>query len=78
MNKMKKILGLLLLITTTSYSQILEPVKWTTDTKKLSDTEYELIIVATIEQDYHLYSQNVPKNGPVPTTFIFEKSNNYN
>ncbi len=74
---MKKTLALLLLITTISYSQILEPVKWTTETKKISDTEYDLIINATIEQNYHLYSQKVPNNGPLPTVFIFEKSNDY-
>lgn len=74
---MKKTLALLLLITTISYSQILEPVKWTTETKKISDTEYDLIINATIEPNYHLYAQKVPKGGPLPTVFIFKKSNNY-
>ncbi len=74
---MKKILALLLFLTTISYSQILEPVKWTTETKKISDTEYDLIINATIEPNYHLYSQKVPKGGPLPTVFIFEKSNDY-
>ena len=74
---MKKILALLLLITTISHSQILEPVKWTTETKKISDTEYDLIINATIEPNYHLYSQKVPEDGPRPTIFIFEKSNDY-
>jgi len=74
---MKKLLYLLLLITTISYSQILEPVKWTTETKKISDTEYELIINASIEENYHLYSQKVPEDGPLPTIFIFEKNDNY-
>jgi thiol:disulfide interchange protein DsbD len=74
---MKKTLALLLLITTISYSQILEPVKWTTETKKISESEYDLIIIATIEPNYHLYSQKVPDDGPLPTVFIFEKSNNY-
>lgn len=74
---MKKIIYLLLLITTAGYSQILEPVKWTTEAKKISDSEYELIINAAIEPNYHLYSQKVPDDGPRPTTFIFEKNNNY-
>ena len=74
---MKKIFYLLLLITTVSYSQILEPVKWTTETKKISDSEYDLIIIATIESNYHLYSQKIPDNGPLPTIFIFEKNNDY-
>ena len=74
---MKKLLSLLLLITTISYSQVLEPVKWTTETKKISDSEYVLIINAAIEQNYHLYSQKVPNDGPLPTIFIFEKNDNY-
>lgn len=74
---MKKTLALLLFITTISYSQILEPVKWTTQTKKISDMEYDLIINATIEANYHLYSQKVPDDGPLPTVFIFEKSKDY-
>lgn len=74
---MKKIIYLLLLITTVSYAQILEPVKWSTETMKISDSEYDLIITANIEPNYHLYSQKVPDDGPRPTTFIFEKNNNY-
>lgn len=55
-------------------SQILEPVKWTTSVEKISDTEYVLLSKATIEKGWHLYSQNVPENGPIPTTFIYDDS----
>ncbi len=74
---MRKIIILLLLTTTATYSQILEPVKWTTEIKKISNTEYDLIINATIDEGYHLYSQKVPDDGPLPTIFIFEKNENY-
>ncbi|WP_298369158.1 protein-disulfide reductase DsbD domain-containing protein [uncultured Lutibacter sp.] len=74
---MKNLLLLLLLITTVSYSQILEPIKWTTETKKITATEYDLIINASIEKNYHLYSQKVPEDRPLPTIFIFEESNDY-
>ncbi|TYB72599.1 cytochrome C biogenesis protein [Bizionia saleffrena] len=63
--------------TTVTPLKIIEPVKWVTDTRKLSKTEYELIIVANIEDKYHLYSQTVLNNGPEPTVFIFEKSDHY-
>ncbi|WP_163407100.1 protein-disulfide reductase DsbD family protein [Flavobacterium ajazii] len=53
-------------------SQILEPVKWTTSVEKISDTEYKLTAKATIEAGWHVYSQNVPENGPSPTSFIFD------
>ena len=74
---MKKIIILLLLITTISHSQILEPVNWSAKVEKISKTEYDLIIYAAIESNYHLYSQKVPNDGPLPTVFIFEKNKNY-
>src|SRR5690625_4327645 len=53
-------------------SQILDPVSWSTEVKKVSDTEYDLISRAAIEKNWHLYSQEVPEDGPIPTAFTFE------
>lgn len=53
-------------------SQILQPVKWTTSVEKLSDSEYELVSKATIEKGWHLYSQAVPEDGPIPTAFTYD------
>ena len=70
---MKKIILLVLLcISTVGFSQILEPVKWQTSVNKISDTELELISTAKIEPGWHLYSQNVPDGGPIPTTFTYQ------
>ncbi|MGJ5642162.1 thiol:disulfide interchange protein, partial [Formosa sp. S-31] len=55
-------------------SQILEPVKWTTSVEMVSDTEYNLVTVATIESGWHLYSQTVPADGPIATTFTYDDS----
>ncbi|MCF8274088.1 MAG: hypothetical protein K9I95_09665, partial [Flavobacteriaceae bacterium] len=55
-------------------AQILEPVKWTTSVEKLSDSEFTLISKATIESGWHLYSQNVPEDGPIATTFTYDDS----
>jgi len=54
-----------------SQAQIHDPVKWTTAVEKISETEYKLISKATIEAGWHLYSQNVPDDGPIPTTFTY-------
>ncbi|PKQ45995.1 protein-disulfide reductase DsbD family protein [Confluentibacter flavum] len=59
------------------FSQILDPVEWTTAVEKISDTEYDLVVTATIESGWHLYSQKVPEDGPIPTTFTFEGSESY-
>ena len=77
---MKKIFSILLFLTisATSYSQIEDPVKWTTKVIKTSDTEATLITKATIEKGWHLYSQSVPENGPLPTVFAYKSSENYN
>ena len=74
---MKKHLILLfaLIAFTVGNSQILEPVKWQTSIEKFSDTEYNLVSKATIESGWHLYSQNVPVDGPIPTTFTFDDAN---
>ncbi|RKE98185.1 protein-disulfide reductase DsbD family protein [Ichthyenterobacterium magnum] len=66
-----------LFVITTSTAQILEPVKWTTSVEKISDTEYNLISTATIDKGWHLYSQNVPEDGPIPTTFVYKEHPNY-
>lgn len=59
------------------HAQILEPVKWSTQVLKISDVEYDLVATATIDDNWHLYSQNVPEGGPVSTSFSFEGNNKY-
>ena len=73
---MKKIFFLLAFfaLVNSSFAQIHDPVKWSTSVEKISDTEYNLITTATIEAKWHLYSQNVPADGPIPTSFLFKKS----
>ena len=58
-------------------AQVLDPVEWTTSVEKISDTEYDLISTASIDSGWHLYSQNVPDNGPIPTTFLYKANGNY-
>ncbi len=76
---MKKIVVFLILfcLTLTGYSQIHDPVKWSTSIEKVSESEYDLILRATIENGWHLYSQRVPDGGPVATTFTYTPSSAY-
>ncbi|WP_111706958.1 protein-disulfide reductase DsbD family protein [Lutibacter citreus] len=76
MKKIFTLLSLILLITT-GYSQIHEPVKWSTSVNKISENEFDLVATATIDSGWHLYSQNVPEDGPIPTSFTFEASNSF-
>ncbi len=66
---------LLIYITSTSYAQILKPVKWTFSVNRINDCEAELIFKAKIDKGFHVYSQFLDRDdGPVATTFNFEKS----
>lgn len=75
---MKKLLIIITLsIFFVGNAQIHDPVKWTTTVDKVSDTEYDLIATAKIDDNWHLYSQEVPEGGPRPTEFVFEGNPNY-
>ena len=64
--------GFFLLFFWTLGLQAQEPVVWTTDIEKTTDTEYLLIFRAVMQPKWHLYSQKLPKDGPLPTEFVFE------
>lgn len=53
------------------------PVQWESTFSKISKTEYELVATAYIQNGWRMYSQSVPENGPVATSFSFEKHSDY-
>lgn len=65
-------------ISHTAISQILAPVKWKFSSQQTKSGETELVFKATIEPGWHLYSQkNYGDDGPVPTSFTFKESSDY-
>ena len=58
-------------------SQILKPVTWSYAFKKTSATEAVVYIKASIENGWHIYSQNIKEGGPIKTSFTFAKSPAY-
>lgn len=68
---------LLLVFVLISYSQIINPVKWSFDQKQISNTEYELIFDASIEKGWHLYSDKLPEGGPIATSIVFENTEGF-
>lgn len=58
-------------------AQILKPVHWTYTAKKLNAGEAMLSIKATIDEDWHVYSQHIKDGGPVKTSFTFTPSPDY-
>lgn len=59
-----------------SFAQILEPVKWSFDSKQ-NGNEVKLIFKASIEDDWHLYDTSLPDGGPVPTSINFEDTSKF-
>ena len=62
-----------LLFTVTSIivsAQIFNPVSWEFSKNEISSTEIELIFKANIEENWHLYSQDIAESPPA-TTFTF-------
>jgi hypothetical protein len=56
-------------------AQTLNPVSWTFSSKKISNNVYELEMTATIQNGWHLYSQNQPGDAiAIPTAFSFNKN----
>lgn len=69
----RTILALFLLgFFSTSFAQILNPVKLSYTAKKKSATQYEITVKAMIEPKWHLYSTTNPEGGAEPTTLKFE------
>jgi len=55
-------------------SGILQPVTWDIRAEKQASGEFQLIFKATIDENFDLYSVNVPENGPLPTEFSYENA----
>ena len=58
-------------------AQIFKPVHWTYTAKKLNAGEAMLSIKATIDEDWHVYSQHVKDGGPIKTSITFIPSPDY-
>ena len=57
-------------------AQIFTPVKWKITTEKVSESEIIITYKATIDEHWHLYSQDI-EMAPPATTFEFEKNDGY-
>ena len=57
-------------------AQMAEPVNWTFTAEKINANEYQIKLTANIEDGWFVYSQNLPKRGPVPTQIKFDENPN--
>ncbi len=56
-----------------SFSQIFEPIKWSYELKNTGKNSATIVMKASIDKGWHLYGMTIPKDGPRPTTFVFEE-----
>jgi DsbC/DsbD-like thiol-disulfide interchange protein len=62
------VLAVCLIHLTFAFSQENSVTHWSFHTKKLSDSTYEIHLTATLDEGWHIYSQNTPDGGPLPTS----------
>ena len=73
---MRQIIAFALLVFSLStYAQDDEnPVSWSHEVNKVSDTEYDLIIKGDIFKGWHVYSQFTSDGGSLPSEFTYKKA----
>lgn len=52
-------------------------VSWETQLEELGDSQYKLILNATIEEGWHIFSQYSPEGGSQPAFFEFQETDTY-
>jgi thiol:disulfide interchange protein DsbD len=68
---------LILIISANTIAQIYDPVTWEFSYEKKDNNRYDLVFVASIEEGSHIYSMDIPDNGPIPTSFSFDTVPDY-
>lgn len=58
------------------FSQMVDPVKWETQVKKLDDQTLAIFITAKLDSGWHLYSQHLSDGGPVKTSISLTQGEN--
>lgn len=77
---MKFIVSVIILFTSLlgfSQQTALNPITWKAIYSPLNSTEGEIIITATISDNWHIYSQRPTDAGPIPTSFTITPNTNF-
>jgi hypothetical protein len=77
MKKLTLILAIFFCTAAGAFAQIENPVTWSYGQKKISKNEAIIYLKATIEDGWHIYSQNLKPGGPIKTSFTFAPSKDY-
>ncbi len=58
-------------------AQILEPVEWQFSKQKISDTDYNLLLTATMDPGWYIYGTDLAPGGPIPTVITFDEGTGF-
>jgi len=70
-------MGVTMLMVTSIFAQVEDPVKWEFSVDNVNGQEAELVFTAEIDYPWHLYSSLLPAGGPIPTTAYYDESDAY-
>jgi hypothetical protein len=73
---MKKLVAIFLFlgIGSLAIADVKDPVSWTYTAKKKSANTYDIVITATLQNPWHIYSVTSPKGAGMPTNLLFKKN----
>jgi len=71
------IFGCMLYCSIAVVAQVPKPVKWDFKVASVSGGEATLVFTAALDEGWHIYSQFLQEDGPLPTTFTFTPSKDY-
>ena len=74
MQRLYSIILSLMLFALGANAQMLEPIVWSSSIKMTSNNEGVMTFKASIDDGWHLYSFDLPENGPNATKISFEKT----
>ncbi|MCU0459368.1 MAG: thioredoxin family protein [Bacteroidales bacterium] len=76
---MRKIFLTLVLIFSAalSHAQVLEPVAWSFRVDDKGNSNFEIVMTATLDDKWHLYAMDIEEGGPIATSFTFEPVTGY-
>lgn len=67
-------LALMVAAVPAAWAQIFQPVTWSTSVRSLPGAKLELVATAKIDAGWHVYSQFIGQDGPIPTAFSLPAS----
>lgn len=71
--KLGVVFSLVLIGVLSAFAEVLQPVKWESSIKMTDATNGVMTFTATIDDGWHMYSMNLPKDGPVSLSINWDK-----